>query len=629
MYKNINKAFVQNQMTKLIILMAILITASSAYVFAEEKLPLNDTPYYYQYDDKSNYIIYDSNGNIISENEYDVLKTGGGKIIARMLKYSQHYGIMDVDFNIILEPRFSQINYNENTETFECLTWGEGPDKIEFFDLDMKSVPQPRDIRKLEGTDCYYERVIDETAEINDGYISYYICDEKGGRLSPTEYIDIKNVTGKIEVTNTNGTVNTFSNTAQLINRSTASQWAQDSINTAIEVDIVPKELQNDYTKNITRQEFCRLAVKTYMTKTGYKVDNSLKNPFEDVSDEYVTAAYSLGIVSGTGKNKFSPNNAITRQEAAVMLNNLADLLNMKKDDRTIEFIDEKYFAQWAKESIYSISSIRSGNTYIMTGTEANKFSPWMNYTREQAVATMLRLYNCREMPAINDGQYKQVIGSEWLYCEGKGTIYRVKKDGSDMQTLVKNYEGCYISFIADNKIYYYVQDIEHFKDTEYYKMNLDGTEQTQISKNDWDNAESFVITDVYDEKYKYYLKDDWSAGMRSPDLYITKSDHNGNNETRIYNMPVAHIPILYDGYIFSYYGNDILRIDKDGNCINLLENIDLNLWDILKIEDGVIYYRAIPEEEKPNILYVPYDHIYAVNIDGSNNRLIFSTLES
>ena len=613
-----------------IIFSAVLIIASRIYAFAGERMSLGDTPYYYEYnEDNNNYTVYDSSGKIISENEYDVLKTGGGKIIARMLKYNQHYGILDKDFNIILEPRFSQINFNENTQAFECLTWGEGPDKIEFFNTDMQVISQPRDIIKAEGTDFYYERVIDENAEINDGYVGYYICDKKGNRLSSARYVDIKNVSGKIEVTDENGNISTFNDSAQFITLSTASQWAQNSIRRAIEADIVPKELQNNYTKNINRQEFCRLAVKTYMAKTGYDLDYTMGNPFEDFSDEYVTAAYGIGIVSGTGENQFSPDNAITRQEAAVMLSNLAKLLNIKKEEVSVKYIDENYFAGWAKESIYNISAVKSGNTYVMVGTEENKFSPWMNYTREQAIATMLRLYDCKEMPEVYDGQYCQPIGGEWLYCDGTEydevndklfyTIYRVKKNGSEEQALFRSYEGCYINFISNDKIYY-------TSDNKFYTMESDGTNQIQISKNDIDNAADFTVLCAYDEKYKYYLKDDWSTGIKSPDRYITRSDHQGNNEIRLCDMPVQSEPILYGGYIFACSGNSILRIDENGDYINILEDADLDLWDILKIENGLIYYRAISEAEISNTAYMlTPDRIYAINIDGTDNRLIFS----
>lgn len=173
------------------------------------------------------------------------------------------------------------------------------------------------------------------------------------------------------------------------------SKWAKESINEAINVGIVPKDLQSNYTNKITRQEFCQLAVQTYVTKTGSNIDINTKSPFIDVNDHYVTVAYNLKIVSGTGNNKFSPNNYITRQEAAVMVNNLAKILNINSNSAIKDkFVDESYFASWAKDAIYSVSKIKSGDVYVMTGTGNGKFSPWFNYTREQAISTMIRLYN-------------------------------------------------------------------------------------------------------------------------------------------------------------------------------------------------------------------------------------------
>ena len=58
----------------------------------------------------------------------------------------------------------------------------------------------------------------------------------------------------------------------------------------------------------------------------------NVESPFSDVDDIYITTAYNLKIVSGTGNNKFAPENYITRQEAAVMINNLATILNIDKN---------------------------------------------------------------------------------------------------------------------------------------------------------------------------------------------------------------------------------------------------------------------------------------------------------
>ncbi len=58
-----------------------------------------------------------------------------------------------------------------------------------------------------------------------------------------------------------------------------------------------------------------------------------------------------------------------------------------------VDFTDKGYFADWAKESIVRITSAPiGGNMAIMTGTGGGKFSPWFNYSREQAIATMVRI---------------------------------------------------------------------------------------------------------------------------------------------------------------------------------------------------------------------------------------------
>ncbi len=80
------------------------------------------------------------------------------------------------------------------------------------------------------------------------------------------------------------------------------------------------------------------------------------------------------------------------------MLDNIVKLFELKTEIYIYEkFIDEEYFASWAKDEIYDITRTKSGDNYVMMGTEKGNFSPWMNYTREQAISTMLRLYKIFE----------------------------------------------------------------------------------------------------------------------------------------------------------------------------------------------------------------------------------------
>ncbi len=177
-----------------------------------------------------------------------------------------------------------------------------------------------------------------------------------------------------------------------------ASSWAVNSINSALDRNIIPLRLQGDYHKNITREEFCEIAMEAYIS-TGLvsveALENSGVSPFTDVDNKYVTFANKLGVVNGVGEGKFNPSGEITRQEAAVMLAKLGELKGDVFIKRTTKFIDESYFAAWAKDSIYKVSGTREGfGDAVMGGTDTNKFSPWMTYTREQAITTIIRLFN-------------------------------------------------------------------------------------------------------------------------------------------------------------------------------------------------------------------------------------------
>ncbi len=226
------------------------------------------------------------------------------------------------------------------------------------------------------------------------------------------------------------------------------SDWAAESIGKAINRNLIPDVLKGQYKNNITRGEFCRLAMQTYIMKSGktFVVNESY---FDDAKDNYISSAYCLGIVKGVGNNKFAPDNFITRQEAAVMLNNLARILNLEKTDYMPKYADEAYFADWAKESIYAVAGYESvidsyGNKIpVMTDTGSNKFSPLVNYTREQAITTMLRLYNC-------DTVDKSEKGEPYIVTESDGNGAKLMDSQGNIM-----FEFDYINYIGGNMYIY------------------------------------------------------------------------------------------------------------------------------------------------------------------------------
>lgn len=177
--------------------------------------------------------------------------------------------------------------------------------------------------------------------------------------------------------------------------RLTVSNWAKESVYSAFAADImpVPSVLPKDYTKPITRGEFCELAVLLYEHITGE--DNpwgaALKDvPYDHPHQNALTRAYHYKIITGYGTTKdgaviVGPDDLLTREQAAVILNNMATALGKPMTAGNPPYTDSP--ADWAKTAV--LNCYGSG---IMLGTSTTTFSPKANYTIEQSVVTMLRL---------------------------------------------------------------------------------------------------------------------------------------------------------------------------------------------------------------------------------------------
>jgi hypothetical protein len=268
--------------------------------------------------------------------------------------------------------------------------------------------------------------------------------------------------------------------------------WAKSDVGLAYNRGYVADELAYNFKDKITRKEFCRLAVDTVSYYYGCNehrslneadenkplLEDSYATPFTDIDDYYVSAAAKLGIVSGKGDGTFDPNADITRQEAAVMLANMAEVMGIGGYDKTakLSFNDKSYFASWASADIDRVCRIKDkdGNA-VMSGTGSGKFSPWWGYSREQAIVTMSRLVNCTRQPSDDF----------------------IQSFKSDVDTILASYEpGNYTDslFTKDNIAKY--------------------TEKWQaLTKNDAERDFVVTLSDVYNITARYYaLCDEFKA---------------------------------------------------------------------------------------------------------------------
>jgi len=169
------------------------------------------------------------------------------------------------------------------------------------------------------------------------------------------------------------------------------SAWATAYVNRAIREGLVPRSLQANYTQAITRAEFATLAVTFYETITGRVINPDTSVSFNDTTDINVRKAAAINVIAGMGDGNFAPNNTITREQAAVMIDRLATASGrpLPAPPGMGEFFaDVIQISQWARDGVQRVNAAR-----IMTGTGNNMFSPQETFTREQSIIAVLRLF--------------------------------------------------------------------------------------------------------------------------------------------------------------------------------------------------------------------------------------------
>jgi len=190
--------------------------------------------------------------------------------------------------------------------------------------------------------------------------------------------------------------------------RELPSAWARAEMAEAAYLGLIPDGMDADYRKTVTRAEFAKLAVHLLAAALDKPIGQIVKergvsvkpDAFRDTRDEAVLAAHALGIVSGRGGGLFDPDGAVNRQEAALMLANVARLIGAEPDGQAAGFTDAADIAPWAMEAVRTVSAIRDRvrDVPVLAGVGQGRFGPGETFERQQALISAKRLF--RAQPA-------------------------------------------------------------------------------------------------------------------------------------------------------------------------------------------------------------------------------------
>lgn len=167
-------------------------------------------------------------------------------------------------------------------------------------------------------------------------------------------------------------------------NSSFPSPWAAEAVSRCVELGI---PVDDSLRRWVTRLEFCSmlmgvLAVVDPETATGTELFF-----FDDTASPDVSNAVALGIVSPNGQ--FHPDDAITRQEAAVMMNGALTALGLGGNEGPSPESGDSTVAQWAEEAVGNMLAL-----YFFVNGDEGDFMPQGRIEVQHACVLMMYLYD-------------------------------------------------------------------------------------------------------------------------------------------------------------------------------------------------------------------------------------------
>lgn len=168
------------------------------------------------------------------------------------------------------------------------------------------------------------------------------------------------------------------------------SPWAEDSIEAFLDWKTIPLG-EEDLREPVSRGDYAELAAAFTAMEWGSNLDSYLLIT-ACRGDETLTrldVGVKLGIIRGREDGELYPNDHITRQEAAVMLARTYRLYHAVPAEASahLSFRDQGEIADWAREDVQLMVSLG-----VLKGKEDNHFDPLGDFTKEQYLATLVRL---------------------------------------------------------------------------------------------------------------------------------------------------------------------------------------------------------------------------------------------
>ncbi|MDR1246973.1 MAG: S-layer homology domain-containing protein [Clostridiales Family XIII bacterium] len=367
--------------------------------------------------------------------------------------------------------------------------------------------------------------------------------------------------------------------------------WATEAVEYLRSYELIPDELFSQYTFPVRRDEFAAMVISVYNEACqNYAVFDSVANPFSDTVDNkyavYIKKANITGFITGTSKTLYSPQNTITREDAATILYRMMTVMYPDAAiPSEVKITDKDKISAYAAEAVEYCFGLS-----VMSGTGGGAFSPKAMLTRQE---TMVILYNiCRRFDVIKNGRESAVT------APASDSGWRVGINDDCLYILVQAYP-----FLLNNEV---VESSSYRLIKLPLDAELQGRGEVILS---WDRIDAYAI-----DSDKIYFCD-------RPDVY--SMDKNGDNIKKIRDlshfMDGSDIATLHKegDWLFIGAGSRIIKLRTDGTCPSYLSKGDAGHFSV----SGQFLY-ATGRDPMSDAYSL---RIWQISFDGALSRMLYT----
>jgi len=178
-----------------------------------------------------------------------------------------------------------------------------------------------------------------------------------------------------------------------------ATHWAAQAIKSLAVKGIVEGMNSKQFAPEarVTRAQFAAMLVRALDAEAGKKPAAGV---FADVPRgawyaPYAEAAFRLGIATGRDEERFAPNDAITREEMAIMLLRAYRAIGAEGKAASKDapsFADQSQISAWALEDVHAAAELG-----LVQGRTGGRFAPKENLTRAEIAQAIYNVLNMRD----------------------------------------------------------------------------------------------------------------------------------------------------------------------------------------------------------------------------------------